>query len=287
MDEGEPGRRLAVDADRREMHDPPDAGTFAGRKQRRDAVGMDAAGRVGRRILQHPGAIDDRVDPGETGTPILGPGRARDIERPPDRKRLAASRPPRIAGERTNLMPRLEKPGDHRRADQPGRPDDQNPHREHNAAVLQKGGISIFPVAFVSRFNCTIRRPIVTAGNFAKFLGYVWRLGRRGGGKNQELNAANPMSYRRFQRVAGCRFTVEISKPLRPVQPGIMSACPNWPRIGPRWQPYAEAGRRAAGGTCGCSDDMRAKHALLLLSFLFALLPSVASPPRPAWTSRI
>ena len=51
------GRRLAVDADRRQVDNPPDAGAFAGREQRADAVGMHAARRVGGESCRTPAQL--------------------------------------------------------------------------------------------------------------------------------------------------------------------------------------------------------------------------------------
>ena len=131
-------RRLAVDADRRQVDNPPDAGALARREQRADTLGMHAARRVARLILQDTGAIDDRVDAGEAAEPVLGPRRAGDIERHPFRLRLKAARPRRVPGEPANLVTRIEKPGDHGRADQASRPGNQYPHCEHNTAISKK-----------------------------------------------------------------------------------------------------------------------------------------------------
>ena len=105
---------------------------------------MHAACRVDRRILQHAGAIDDRIDAREAAQPVLEPCRAGDIERHPFRLRLEAARPRRIPGEPANLMPPIEKPGDHSRADQAGRANHQYAHREHNVAT----GERVYPLTY-------------------------------------------------------------------------------------------------------------------------------------------
>src|SRR5690242_12160097 len=105
---------------------------------------MHATRRVGRRILQDSGAVDDRLDAGEAGQPVLGPYRGGEVERHPFRIGLKAARPRRVPGEPANFMPRIEKPGDHGRADQASRANHQYTHREHNTAMSKKVENSTF-----------------------------------------------------------------------------------------------------------------------------------------------
>ncbi len=58
----EPAGRFAIDADRRDMHDPANAHPFAGFEQSGHAVEMNALQGVARGVLQSAGAIDDSID---------------------------------------------------------------------------------------------------------------------------------------------------------------------------------------------------------------------------------
>ena len=91
------GEPAAVDAERREMDDPPHARRLAGAPQRQRHVAVDPARRIAAAVLEHAGAIHDGVDAGEMGQPGLGgswpgAGRASPSGRPapaapPDRRR--------------------------------------------------------------------------------------------------------------------------------------------------------------------------------------------------------
>ena len=99
----------AVDADRRDLHDAPHARLLAGREQRGGAAGMHAGGGVARAVLQHAGAVDDRVDAGQMRQPVGGAGR-------PGRCRARRSAPPAAAGRRRRRCGRPPPPRAPRRA---------------------------------------------------------------------------------------------------------------------------------------------------------------------------
>ena len=107
---------------------PAHGGAFAGGEQGVDAVGMHAARRIARAVLQHPGAIDDGVDPGEERQPIRGlvaTAMSSAIQRAAGMLRAA-----RVTWRATptTSCPASIRPGDNGAADQPGRPSDQHAH---------------------------------------------------------------------------------------------------------------------------------------------------------------
>ena len=62
------------------MHDPPHAGLLAGGEQRGGAVARARRGGIARAVLQHAGAVDDRIDAGQMRQPVCGPRRLGDVE---------------------------------------------------------------------------------------------------------------------------------------------------------------------------------------------------------------
>ena len=121
------------------------------REQRSRAVGMHAGGRVARAVLQHPGAIHHRVDADQVRQPVGRTGGFSDVERDKSCRFRQPGGGAGVAGDRHHRVALAMEGGQHRLADQAGRP-----RQQHAQDALLSGPtpVSVSGLARASTRGC-------------------------------------------------------------------------------------------------------------------------------------
>ena len=138
---GEGGGGAAVDADGGDMHDAPHARLLAGREQGGRPVHVHAGCGIARAVLQHAGAVDDRVDAGEVRQPVGGRLGLGDVEGDAPRRSGEPAARAGAAHDGRHLVPLAAERRQHRRADQPGRTRQQHAQGVHSVARNEQSGV--------------------------------------------------------------------------------------------------------------------------------------------------